>query len=110
MQIKVSSIIVFSFILLTVQSVLFYYIDQGILPRFILYFIYATAFIMPTVLLLKTKVIWTSYRFFYIIYLILLIILSIFNMNDDIGIVISMFAIYSQLISAFFFKDNQISF
>lgn len=104
MRLKLSQLVKIILILLTVQNVLFYYIEQGTIPRVFLYVFYFLSFSLSFVLIIKTKVNFTFYRTLFLSSFVLMFIISFIYLDDDFGSVVSMFVIYSQLISAFLFK------
>jgi len=97
-----------AFIILTLQYVLFFYIDKGTLPRAIIYGIYLTGAILPFVFIEFKKSRLSMFRLAYFTIFIYLSLITLLNLNVDGGTLISNFLIYFQIFTAYFFSKYDI--
>src|SRR5690554_5142927 len=91
------------FIVLSLQYTTFYYIEEGVLPRVLLYVFYFAAIIFPFILMQKASVKWTLYRVFYLFVFCFLMFSSIILKKGDFGTVFANFVIYFSILTAFLF-------
>lgn len=107
---RINNYVKWILIYLSMQLVIFYYIDQGNFPRILLYFTYFASFILPTILIFNERIRKNVYRELYLIIFGLIFIISFIYRSDDLGLTIAGFAIYSHLLSAYFLKRFDILF
>lgn len=102
-QKRTNQLISIIFIVLTLQYTAFYYIDEGALPRVLMYVFYFSAILLPIILMQKVNIRWTHYRVFYIMVFFFVMISSIVLRQGDFGTVFANFVIYLSIFTAFLF-------
>ncbi len=104
------SIVIIFLLLLSVQYLVFYYVDNDILPRFLLYIFYAIAFFLPIILKSGTQIKMNNYRSVFLYWFILVLLISLFDLIGNFASAVATLAIYIQILSAFYFTKYDVDF
>lgn len=98
------------FLLLTLQYILFFYIEEGRAPRVVLYIIYLATIILPIILIQTVRLKYTIFRSVFIFYYLFLAIISLFYMEGDFGQILAGFLIYLAIVNGFYFSKFRIEY
>ncbi len=99
------------FVLLTVQYVVSYYAGEaGIFPRYVLYIFMFFPIINLLLVFFYTRVKWSGYRLVFILYFLFMVLNTLLQAQGTSGEILANFAIYSAILTAFYFSFVNISF
>lgn len=108
---KVDTLVKVLFVLLTVQYVVSYYAGEaGIFPRYVLYIFIFFPIINLLLVFFYTRVKWSGYRLVFILYFLFMVLNTLLQAQGKSGEILANFAIYSAILTAFYFSFVNISF
>lgn len=102
---KREKIIIIILISLSFQNIILYYIIKKHVPQPFLYVNYLLAYLLPILLIIKTRPRLNYYRIIYIYFVFIIFIISFLYLYNDVGTVIFSFTVYLALITAFFLNS-----
>lgn len=96
------------FIILTLQYTVFYYVEDQVLPHSLLYVFYLTTLLLLILSYQKSVIKFTPYRLMFIFSYGFILLASIFQPMGETGDMVSNFAIYLSILTAFWFSSISI--